>query len=117
MYKILIPLIFINFESFTKSFCIIENLENFDSKISNCENKVFAFGYLNFSTENKNLDYVEDNKKNIKVVKKYRKNIDKFIDNICYVDNSLKIKEIINFDKKKKIFKVVMVISCRVRNE
>ena len=68
-------------------------------------------------SENKNLDYVEDNKKNIKVVKKYHKNINKFIDDLCYLDNYLKIKEIINFNKKKNIFKVVLIISCRIKNE
>ena len=117
MYKILITLFFINFESFAKSFCIIENLENFDNKKINCKNKDIVFGYLNFNSKNKNLDYVEDNKKNIKVVKKYHKNINKFIDDLCYLDNYLKIKEIINFNKKKNIFKVVLIISCRIKNE
>lgn len=117
MYKILIPLIFINFESFAKSFCIIENLKNFDNERMNCKNKDFVFGYLNFNSENKNLDYVEDNKKNIKVVKKYHKNINKFIDDLCYLDNYLKIKEITDFDEKKNIFKVVLIISCRIKNE
>ena len=117
MYKTLILLIFINFESFAKSFCIIENLMNFDNKKVNCKNKDFVFGYLNFNSKNKNLEYVEDNKKNIKVVRKYRKNINKFIDGLCYIDNYLKTKEIINFDKKKKIFKVDLVISCKLRNE
>ena len=59
---------------------------------------------------------LKKNKKNIKVVKKYHKNINKFIDDLCYLDNYLKIKEIINFDKKKK-FKVVLIISCRIKNE
>ena len=117
MYKIFIPLIFINFESFTKSFCIIENLKNFEDEKINCKNKDFVFGYLNFNSENKNLDYVEDNKKNIKVVKKYHKNINKFIDDLCHIDSYLKIKEVTNFDKKKKIFKVVLIISCRIKNE
>ena len=117
MYKILIPLIFINFESFSKSFCIIENLKNFYNEKINCKNKDFVFGYLNFNSENKNLDYVEDKKKNIKVVRKYYKNINKFIDNLCFLDNYLKIKEITNFDKKKKMFKVVLIISCRIKNE
>ena len=117
MYKILIPLIFINFESFAKNFCIIENLKNFDNERINCKNKDFVFGYLNFNSENKNLDYIEDNKKNIKVVRKYHKNINKFIDDLCYIDNYLKIKEMINFDKKKKKFKVELIISCRIKNE
>ena len=117
MYKILITLIFINFESFAKSFCIIENLENFDNEKTNCKNKDFVYGYLNFNSKNKNLDYVEDNKKNIKVVKKYHKNINKFIDDLCYLDNYLKLKEIINFNKKKNIFKVVLIVSCRIKNE
>ena len=116
MYKTLILLIFIYFESFAKSFCIIENLMDFDNKKINCENKDFVFGYLNFNSETKNLDYVEDKMKNIKVVKKYHKNINEFIDDLCYLDNYLKIKEIINFDKKNK-FKVVLVISCRIKNE
>ena len=116
MYKIIILFIFISFESFAKSFCIIENLKNSDSKKINCKNKDFVFGYLNFNSETKNLDYIEDKKKNIKVVKKYHQNINKFIDDLCYLDNYLKIKEIINFDKKKK-FKVVLVISCRIKNE
>ena len=51
MYKILIPLIFINFESFAKNFCIIENLKNFDNEKINCKNKDFVFGYLNFNSE------------------------------------------------------------------
>ena len=54
--------------------------------------------------------------KNIKVVRKYYKNINKFIDNLCFLDNYLKIKEITNFDKKKKMFKVVLIISCRIKN-
>ena len=89
---------------------------NFDNKKINCKNKDFVFGYLSFNSETKNLDYVEDKMKNIKVVKKYHKNINKLIDDLCYLDNYLKIKEIINFDKKKK-FKVVLVISCRIKNE
>ncbi len=117
MYKILITLIFINFESFAKSFCIIENLENFDNKKINCKNKDIVFGYLNFNSKNKNLEYVEDDKKSIKIVKKYHKNINKFIDGLCYFDNYLKIKEIINFDKNKNIYKVVLIISCRIKNE
>ena len=87
MYKILILFIFINFESFSKNFCIIENIKNFDNNSENCEKKDFVFGYFNFNTKNKNLDYIEDKKKNIKIVKKYHKNINKFIDNLCYVDN------------------------------
>ena len=102
MYKILILFIVINFESFAKNFCIIENLNNFDNKKINCKNKDFVFGYLKFNSENKNLDYVEDNEKNIKIVKKHYININKFIDDLCYVDNYLKIKEIVNFDEKKK---------------
>ena len=39
----------------------------------------------------------------------------KFIDDLCYVDNYLNIKELINFDKKKKKFKVVLVVSCRIK--
>ena len=49
---------------------------------------------------------LKNNKKNIKVVKKYHKNINKFIDDLCYLDNYLKIKEIINFDKKKIYLKL-----------
>ena len=116
MYKILIPLIFISFESLATSYCIIENLKNYDNKRINCKNKDLVFGYLKFNSKNKNLEYVEDNKKNIKIVKKYHKNINKFIDDLCYLDNYLKIKEIINFDKKN-IFKVVLIISCRIKNE
>ena len=115
MYKILILFIVINFESFAKNFCIIENLENFDNQKINCRNKDFVFGYFNFNSKNKNLDYVEDNEKNIKIVKRYHITINKFIDDLCYVDNYLKIKEIINFDKKKKKFKVVLVVSCRIK--
>ena len=109
--------IFIYFESYAKSFCIIENLKKYDIKKINCKNKDFVFGYLNFNSKNKNLDYFEDKRKNLKVVKKYHKNINKFIDDLCYIDDYLKTKEIINFDKKKKIFKVVLVISCRMKNE
>ena len=70
MYKILILLIFINFESFAKSFCIIENLKNFDNKKINCKNKDFVFGYLNFNSKNKNLDYVEEKQEKYKSCKK-----------------------------------------------
>ena len=45
------------------------------------------------------------------------KNINKFIDDLCYLDNYLKIKEITDFDEKKNIFKVVLIISCRIKNE
>ena len=117
MYKILILLIFISFESFATNFCIIENLKNYDNKKIYCKDKDLVFGYLNFDSKNKNLEYVEDYKKNIKIVKKYHKNINKFIDDLCYFDNYLKIKEIINFDKKKNIFKFVLIISCRIKNE
>ena len=115
MYKILILLIVINFESLAKNFCIIENLKDFDIKKINCDNKDFIFGYLKFNSKKKNLDYVIDNEKNINIVKKHYININKFIDDLCYVDNYLKIKEIINFDKKKKKFKVVLVVSCRIK--
>ena len=99
--------IFINFESLAKSFCIIENI--------NCLNKDFVFGYLNFNSKNSNLDYFEDKKKSLKIVKLYQKDINKFIDTLCYIDNNLRIKEIINFDKEKKIFKVILIISCRIQ--
>ena len=118
MYNILILLfILMNFESYGKSFCIIENLKNYDDKKNKCKNKHFVFGYLNFNSKNENLNYVEDKGKNLKVVKKYQENINKFIDELCYIDNNLRTKEIINFDKKKNVFKVVLVISCRIKNE
>ena len=53
MYKILILLIVINFESLAKNFCIIENLKDFDIKKINCDNKDFIFGYLKFNSKKK----------------------------------------------------------------
>jgi len=108
-------LIFINFETLAKNFCIIENINNFDNQNINCKNKDFVFGYLNFNSKNRNLEYVDDNKINLKIVKIYRKNINRFINNFCYIDNHLRVKEITNFDKEKKIFKVVLIISCRIQ--
>ena len=110
-------MIFINFESLAKGFCKIEDLKNFDIKNINCKNNDFVFGYLTFYSKEKNLEYVEVKKTNLKIVKKYHKNINKFIDDLCYIDNDLKIKEIKKFDKNKNIFKVVLIISCRIKNE
>ena len=116
MYKVFIFfLIFIYFETLSKSFCIIENIKDFDNQNINCKNKEFVFGYLNFNSKNRNLDYVEDKKRNLKIVKIYHESINKFIDELCYTDNDLRIKEIINYEKGKRIFKVVLIISCRIQ--
>ena len=116
MYQIIILfLILFNLESLAKSFCIIENIKNFENQNINCLDKDLVFGYLNYNSKNSNLEYIEDKKKNLKIVKLYQEDINKFIDDLCYIDNNLRIKEIINFDKEKKIFKVALIISCSIQ--
>jgi hypothetical protein len=113
MYQIFtLFLILLNLEPLAKSFCVIENIKNFENQNINCLDKDLVFGYLNFNSKNSNLEYIEDKKKNLKIVKLYQEDINKFIDDLCYIDNNLRIKEIINFDKEKKIFKVALIISC-----
>ena len=116
MYQIFtLFLILLNLDSLAKSFCIIENIKNFENQNIKCLDKELVFGYLNFNSKNSNLEYIEDKKRKLKIVKLYQKDINKFIDDLCYIDNNLRIKEIINFDKAKKIFKVALIISCSIQ--
>ena len=116
MYQIFtLFLILLNLESLAKSFCVIENIKNFETQNINCSDKDLVFGYLNFNSKNSNLEYIEDKKKNLKIIKLYEKDINKFIDDLCYIDNNLRIKEVINFDKEKNIFKVALIISCGIQ--
>ena len=57
MYKIFTLFLFLlNLESLAKSFCIIDNIKNFENQNINCLDKDLVFGYLNFNSKNSSLE-------------------------------------------------------------
>ena len=113
MFVILI-IIFFSFDAFATNFCVVKDIMKVKNKNIECINKDLIFGYLKFYTTSRNLEYITDKEKNIKIVKSYHTQINEFIDKFCYIDSSLKVKEIINFRKEKEKFETILIISCKI---
>ena len=90
-------------------FCKINNILEFSEL--NCTNGQLTFGFLNFYSNQNQLEYEYISELDIKVVKKYRKQILFYINNNCNRNQKIKIKEIINLElDKMQNYKIEIII-------
>ncbi len=104
--------IFFLLEVNAKEFCEIDILDNIYNK--NCPSDYLLFGYLNFNSENSNLEYIFDRKYNVDIPLFFNTKIRDFLDNNCQIKKDVRIKQITNLsnDGNKK-FKNQIIISCK----
>ena len=97
----------------SKEFCEINEFDNLTHKIIECRRGEIVFGTFSFFSENFNHDYEYLEVYEIKIIKKLKKKIVNFVISYCDKNKSIKIKEIINPFKKKKLkYKNEVIVSC-----
>ena len=74
-----------------------------------------TFGYLKFVSDDYNFQYIFNNKYNINILEKYNSEISSYLNSYCDNNGEVKKKVITNFDKKKKNYNNVLIITCNFK--
>lgn len=97
-------------------FCKVNNIFELDQENINCNNDDLLFGEFSFTAKNIDTKYNLNKKYNLQILANYEKRIVLYLDKYCKNNNSLRIKDIINYDKDDNLYSTKIIISCRFKN-
>ena len=95
--------------------CIIKNILLIPENLK-CSNNDLIFAYFSFDSKYSNHKYIFNEVYNVDIVENYLLQIRNFLMNYCKVNNKVKIKYIINFNKNgDKKYNNRVIISCNYK--
>tara|TARA_B100000886_G_C20304294_1_gene441062 strand:+ start:219 stop:566 length:348 start_codon:yes stop_codon:yes gene_type:complete len=115
MQKLSIFLYFFSFNLFAADFCVINNILEKNQEIVDCNDKKLLFGYLEFKSKKKDLNFLFDKELNEYVPQRYKSEILTFIRKNCN-KRTLKIKTITNFNNKSNDYLNEIIIKCKFKS-
>ena len=98
-----------------ENFCKIFDITKINHDLIQCNNNDLLFGYFEFSSKKSNHLFIKIKKYNIEVIKEYRKIFIKYLNNYCIKEKQIRIKNITNFNKIKKIFNTEVIVTCNLK--
>ncbi len=104
---------FINVQG--KDFCLIEDINFIKENQPNCSSGQMTFGYLKFVSDDYNFKYIFNNQFKTNILEKYNSEISLYLNSFCDDNEEVRMKVITNFDKKKKNYNNVMIITCNFK--
>ena len=115
MQKLSIFLYFFGFNLFAADFCVINNILEKNEEIIDCNDKKLLFGYLEFKSKKKDLNFLFDKELKEYVPQRYKSEILTFIRKNCN-KKTLKIKTITNFNYKSNDYLNEIIIKCKFKS-
>ena len=102
-------------QTFAEEPCIIKNILLIPENL-NCSNNDLIFAYFSFDSRYSNHEYIFNEVYNVDIVANYLSLIRNFLKNYCKVNNKVKIKYIINFNKNgDEKYNNRVIISCNYK--
>jgi len=103
-------------QTVAKESCEIKNIL-FLSENLKCSDNDLIFAYLSFDSEYSNHKYTFNKIYNVDIIEEYQLQIRNFLINYCKINNKIKIKYIINFNKiGQKKYNNRIIISCNYKS-
>ena len=99
-----------------EEFCKVNNIFELDQVNIKCNNDDLLFGEFSFTAKNIDTNYILNKKYNLQILANYEKRIILYLDKYCKNNNSLNIKDIINYDKNYNLYNTKIIISCRFKD-
>ncbi|MBD74780.1 MAG: hypothetical protein CMM96_04770 [Rickettsiales bacterium] len=99
-----------------EEFCKVNNIFKLDQVNIKCKSNNLLFGEFSFTAKDIDTNYILNKKYNLQILANYEKRIISYIDKYCKNNNSLRIKDIINYDKNNNLYNTKIIISCRFKN-
>ena len=98
-----------------ENFCKIFDITKINHDLIQCNNNDLLFGYFEFPSQESNFLIVKIKKYNIEVIKEHRKIFEEYIENYCIKEKDIRIKNITNYNKIKKIFNTEVIVTCYLK--
>lgn len=98
-------------------FCEIKNILHLNDVKIQCKDGDLLFGEFSFYSQKIKKKYILNKPYNLKVLADYEKEIVKYIERYCYRENNIKVKDIINYNKRMNKYHTKVIVSCRFKND